>query len=44
MVTDIVSSPDILELEASVKSSFRGATENLSTALEVLWAIKEGDL
>ena len=43
-VTDIVSSHDILELEASVKSSFRGATENLATALEVLWAIKEGEL
>lgn len=44
MVTDTVSSADILELEGQVKSSFRGATQNLATALEVLWAIKEGDL
>lgn len=44
MVTDYVSSADILELEGQVKASFRGATQNLATALEVLWAIKEGDL
>jgi len=43
-VTDYVSSADILELEGQVKSSFRGATQNLATALEVLWAIKEGEL
>ena len=44
MVTDTVSSADILELEERVKASFRGATQSLATALEVLWAIKEGEL
>lgn len=44
MVTDYVSSADILELEGQVKGAFRGATQNLATALEVLWAIKEEEL
>lgn len=43
-VTSMVSGSGILELEKQAVSSFQGATKNMATALEVLWAIKEGDI
>jgi hypothetical protein len=43
-VGSMVSGSGILELERQALSSFQGATKSMATALEVLWAIKEGDI
>ncbi len=43
-VTSMVSGSGILELEKQAVSSFQGATKSMATALEVLWAIKEGNV
>lgn len=43
-ITSMVSGSGILELEKQAVSSFQGATKSMATALEVLWAIKEGNV
>lgn len=43
-VTNMVSGSSIIEMEQQAVASFQGATKNMATALEVLWAIKEGDI
>lgn len=43
-VGSLVSGSSIIALEKQAVSSFQGATKNMASALEVLWAIKEGDI
>lgn len=42
-VTSLVSGSNIIMLEQQAVVSFQGATKSMATALEILWAIKEGD-
>lgn len=43
-VGSLVSGSSIIALEKQAVSSFQGATKNMASALEVLWAIKEGEI
>lgn len=40
----MVSGASIIALEQQAVSGFQGATKNMAAALEVLWAIKEGEI
>jgi len=43
-VTSLVSGSNIIVLEKEAVSNFQGATKSIASALEVIWAIKEGDI
>jgi len=43
-VTSLVSGSNIIALEKEAVSNFRGATKSVASALEVIWAIKEGEV
>ena len=43
-VTSLVSGSNIIVLEKEAVSNFQGATKSIASALEVIWAIKEGEV
>ena len=43
-VTSLVSGSNIIVLEKEAVSNFQGATKSVASALEVIWAIKEGEV